>query len=227
MSSITQTADTTQFGGPVSTEWDDALRRHGIIPPLEDPVLDAEPEDASPAAAAAAKPSPSADGGADDEDADAELDRLRAERLEAIKGESGRSGEFGLVLPLTRDDYTAEVNQAGEGVGVVVFLFKPRHYVSAYTLVLLEKLARRHPHVKFLQIESTECIPGYPDHNLPTLLLYRDDDLLGQCVGPVAFGASARTPTSFGIDDVEWELAQVGLVETALPVNPHANGPRS
>jgi hypothetical protein len=31
-----------------------------------------------------------------------------------------------------------------------------------------------------VQIGSTECIPNYPDRNLPTLLLYRDDELLGQ-----------------------------------------------
>ena len=26
---------------------------------------------------------------------------------------------------------------------------------------------------------------------------------------------------SFGMDDVEWELAQLGVVETELKVNPH------
>ena len=121
------------------------------------------------------------------------------------------------MLPLSRADYTAEVNRAGEGVGVVVFLSKPRHYLSAYTLVMLEQLARKFCDVKFLQIESTECIPDYPDRNLPTLFVYRDDDLLAQCIGPAAFGGP-----SFGIDDVEWELSQAGIVATDLKVNPHA-----
>jgi hypothetical protein len=83
-------------------------------------------------------------------------------------------------------------------------------------LVLLEKLAIRFSDVKFLQIDSHECIPNYPEANLPTLLMYKDDDLVHQCVGAAAFGGS-----SFGVDDVEWELAQAGLVTTDLPKNPH------
>ena len=105
-----------------------------------------------------------------------------------------------------------------QGVGVVVFLSKSKgHYLSSYMLVLLEKLAHKFGEVKFLQIESTECIPGYPDANLPTLLIYRDDILLRQCTGPSAFGG-----TSFGVDSVEWELAQSGVIETELPRCPHA-----
>lgn len=105
-----------------------------------------------------------------------------------------------------------------QGVGVVVFLSKSKgHYLSSYMLVLLEQLARKFGEIKFLQIESTECIPGYPDANLPTLLIYRDDALLRQCTGPSAFGG-----TSFSVDSVEWELAQSGIVKTALPKCPHA-----
>ena len=217
------TLNKTQFGGPVTTEWDDALRRHGIIPPLEEdaaaPSAD-EPQPVAPTSASAS--SAPADAEDDEGDEDSELARLRAERLAELKGSGVASGRFGTVQTLKRDDYMAEVNQAGEGVGVVVFLFKPRHYLSAYTLVLIEQLARRHAHVKFMQIESNECIPDYPDRNLPTLLVYRDDDLLGQCVGASAFGGSARSPSSFGIDDIEWELAQLGVIETALTQNPHA-----
>ena len=202
----------TQRGGPVTTEWDDTLRKHGILPPLEEPASSEAAEDhdvAPPAPAARASD-------AADEDEEDELARLRSERLAELKG-GGSSGRFGKVLPLSHADYTAEVNRAGEGVAVVVFLSKQRHYLSAYTLVMLEQLARKFSDVKFMQIESAECIPGYPDRNLPTLFVYRDDDLLAQCIGPAAFGGQ-----SFGIDDVEWELAQAGIVTTDLKVNPHA-----
>ena len=210
------TLHTKQFGGPVTTEWEDTLRLHGIIPPLESE--DTEPEEL-PDAPAPAAAGPSAADAADDDEEEL-LQRLRAQRLAELK-----AGRFGSVLPLARDDYQAEVNQAGEGVGVVVFLCKPRHYLSTYTLVLIERLARKFPDVKFMQIESSECIPGYPDRNLPTLLVYRDDDLLAQLVGPAAFGGTSGG-ASFGIDDVEWELAQAGVLTTDLPANPHAKGPR-
>lgn len=193
-----------------TTDWDDAQRRIGNLPPLEpspDEQAAAADDDApafSNAVAAAAA----------DADAD-ELARLRDARLNDIKAGVGR-GQFGTVSPLTRDDYVAEVNQAGEGIGVIVFLHKPRHYLSAYTLTLLEKLARKFANAKFLQIDAEECIPNYPEANLPTLLLYKDDDMVGQCVGAAAFGGS-----SYGIDDIEWELAQAGIVTTDLPKNPH------
>ncbi len=186
----------------MSTEWDDIQRRIGNLPELPTPEPSAPWPDQPPA------PPPAPD---DDE----ELARLRAARLDEIKRE--RSGpRFGSVAPLAHADYVAEVNGAGEGVGVVVFLHRPRHYDSAFMLVLLEKLARKFGDVKFLQIDANECIPGYPDRNVPTLLIYKDDELLGQTVGTAPFGGP-----SYDVDDLEWELAQAGVLETLLERNPH------
>ena len=78
------------------------------------------------------------------------------------------------------------------------------------------QIASKFRRLKVVRIDSTDCIPGYPDKNLPTLLLYRDDDLLGQLVGTAPYGGSA-----YGVDDVEWELSQKGLVDTELGRNPH------
>ena len=224
---------------PVTTEWDDAQRRIGNLPPLESSAGEEEhmtalqtaaelPMEKKPSVvdAASSKENGEEDGVARlqaeaDEDAQhqdqEELNRLRMQRLDELKGNRQAEVRFGAVAPLTHADYKREVCEAGNGVGVVVFLSKAKgHYLSSYMLVILEKLARKFGDVKFLNIESTECIPNYPDANLPTLLLYRDDDLLGQCVGPAAFGGS-----SFSIEDVEWELAQMKLVKTDLTVNPH------
>ena len=43
---------------------------------------------------------------------DAELARLRAERLDELKGVSAKAPRFGTVAPLARADYTKEVNEA-------------------------------------------------------------------------------------------------------------------
>ena len=198
-----------------TTDWDDAQRRIGNLPPLNSKEETVEPEEAAP------PPPPPEDLALAEELAAGveELTRIRAERIEELKAASRRP-RFGSLTLLKREDYKAEVNEADEGVGVVVFLHKPRHYLSSYTVVLLEKLARKFGDVKFLQIDSKDCIPNYPDANLPTLLIYRDDDLLRQCVGASAFGGK-----SFGVDDIEWELAQAGIIETDLPKNPHE--PRS
>lgn len=135
----------------------------------------------------------------DDEADDEELIQIRARRLEQLKAEAVH-GQFGTVELITAADFVPHVNNAGEGVPVVVFLFKPRHYASSYMLVVLETLAKKFGHVKFLKILFTDCIPNYPDKNVPTLLVYRDDELLRQFVGLSDFGGS-----EYGIEGVfEW-----------------------
>jgi len=195
----------THARDPVTTEWDDIQRRLGNLPPLEQPEA---PEAADDAGAGPLVPSTS---DASEREADEELAALRTRRLNELK-----QGRFGSLIEIKRDRFVSEVNQAGDGIGVVVFLFKKGHYPSSYMLVLLEKLASCFKDVKFVQIGHEECIPGYPDANLPTLLLYRDDELLGQLVGTSPYGGS-----SYGIDDVEWELAAAKLIETEIVRNPH------
>ena len=210
-----------------TTQWDDIQRKLGNLPPLEPRPgdLQAQAEELAdqlgvfePDKAAAAAVSEAVDaayGGGQREEEEEELARLRAQRKDELIREHAE-GPYGTVAKITHAQFMAEVNQVGEGVGVVVLLCKKGHYASSYMLVLLEKLARKFRRLKIVQIGSTECIPDYPDRNLPTLLLYRDDDLLGQLVGTVPYGGS-----SYGLDDVEWELAQHQLVETDLGRNPH------
>lgn len=39
-----------------------------------------------------------------------------------------------------------------------------------------------------------ECIPGYPDENLPTVLLYKDKQCLQTIVGLRQFGGKGTSP---------------------------------
>ena len=143
-----------------TTEWDDIQRRIGNLPPLVEQALAVEaaaaataPEQASRAGTsddgqrAHDKAGAACDAGGDDDDDSSELARIRAERLDELRGL--KPARFGSILEITRTDYVTEVNKAPEGVGVVVFLFKRRHYLSSYMLVLLEKLARKFGDVKF------------------------------------------------------------------------------
>lgn len=47
----------------------------------------------------------------------------------------------------------------------------------------LDTLAAKHPATKFVSIVGDQCIPNYPVHNLPTLLIYRAGELRRQIVG--------------------------------------------
>lgn len=52
----------------------------------------------------------------------------------------------------------------------------------------LQELAARYPVTKFVKIISTDCIPNYPDCNLPTLLVYNNGAVKANYVGLRSFG---------------------------------------
>lgn len=58
----------------------------------------------------------------------------------------------------------------------------------------MEELAGRHPGTKFRKSISTDCIPNYPDANLPTVLVYHDGACAATLVGLGPFGGRHVTP---------------------------------
>ncbi|CAL5363872.1 unnamed protein product [Camellia sinensis] len=55
-------------------------------------------------------------------------------------------------------------------------------------LQCLEQLATKYPATKFVKIISTDCIPNYPDCNLPTLLVYNNGAAKANYIGFHNFG---------------------------------------
>lgn len=74
--------------------------------------------------------------------------------------------------------------------------------LSNHLRQILNLLSPLHPLTRFLSIQGDQCIPNYPDKNIPTLLMYRNGDCLGQVVGlkgglgTTAMGESLFFPTS-------------------------------
>ena len=58
----------------------------------------------------------------------------------------------------------------------------------------LDSLAAQYPGTKFVKIISTDCIPKYPDQNLPTVLLYHNTQLKQHLVGLPLYGGRHTTP---------------------------------
>lgn len=116
---------------------DEALRKHGILPPREPTLPSPSPppsltlddilEDLTPAELQQL--------GEDvqDDDVERQIARRRAQRLVEERLEAQRR-RFGTVIPIGRDDYTHEVTEASKqdepgdvearGTGVVCFLYK-------------------------------------------------------------------------------------------------------
>ncbi|NWY03467.1 PDCL3 protein, partial [Nothoprocta ornata] len=57
----------------------------------------------------------------------------------------------------------------------------------------MQALARKFRDVKFLKAISTTCIPNYPDKNLPTIFVYLEGDIKAQFIGPLVFGGMNLT----------------------------------
>ncbi|KAJ7449581.1 thioredoxin-like protein [Mycena latifolia] len=200
------------------TEFNDALRKHGILPPKEAP-----PPSPSP------PPSPTFDDllndftpaelaelgeDAQDDDAERAIGAFRRQRL-AEEREAGKKARFGRVYPIGREDYTREVTEAsgvddeddeeGLGTGVVCFLYKDGIPRSDRTFQHMHTLAARHPRTKFVSIVGDKCIPNLPDSRVPMIIVYKKGEIRNQVV---AWGAD-RDRT---LDELEILLLVTGAI---------------
>jgi hypothetical protein len=66
----------------------------------------------------------------------------------------------------------------------------------------LRRLAVLHKDKKFLRIEATDCIPNYPDKNVPTMLIYKDGNIRRQIVGASAFHSTRKSVTLAAVTQV-------------------------
>ncbi|KAF8162826.1 thioredoxin-like protein [Crassisporium funariophilum] len=206
------------------TEFNDALRKHGIIPPRE-------PTPPSPSP----PPSPTLDDLLNDftpselqelsEDApDDETERLialhRRQRLAEERRDQTRA-RFGRVYPIGREDYTREVTAASEideedddnelGTGVVCFLYKDGLPRSERASEHIRTLAQRYSRTKFVSIVGDKCIPNLPDTRVPMIIVYRKGDIRNQIV---AWGADKERR----LEELEAILLVTGALD--LPDRP-------
>ncbi|KAL7282994.1 hypothetical protein ACG7TL_002414 [Trametes sanguinea] len=199
------------------TEFNEALRKHGILPPRPPtprtpsppPAPTLEEKYANYTAAQLRELAAEAP----DDETERILEVLRRRKLqEAKKMEMAR---FGRVYPISREDYTREVTEASKvneegdeqqkGTGVVVFLYKDGIPASDRAAQLVNILAQRHPHTKFVSIVGDKCIPNLPDARLPMFIVYRKGEVLNQLV---AWGADRERK----VEELEAVLILAGAI---------------
>lgn len=94
----------------------------------------------------------------------------------------------------------------------------------------LRILAKKFKATKFVSIRSDAAIRGYPDSNLPTLLIYKAGDIAKQFIGLSQLGGEGMTPDGIcfflvfltHLLDLEWALANIGVIESELEEDPRA-----
>jgi Phosducin len=129
----------------------------------------------------------------DDFSDDRFLEDYRRKRIEELKKGTTRP-RFGTLETIRASEFVAQVTNAGEDVWVVCHLFKDAVAHCGILNACLTELSERYPNTKFVKIISTECIPGYPDENLPTILLYHNSKCIHTLVGLAAVGGEATSP---------------------------------
>lgn len=208
------------------TEWNDALRRHNIIPQkekevTEDDIISMVEQTVQQKQTGKSLEEMSLEELEENEDnIDEEEERLfeeyRRQRMAEMLAKQNRA-KFGEVKEITKADWVQEVNQAGEGIWVVIHVYKQGIPLCNLVNQYLSNLARKFPETKFLKSVSTVCIPNYPDKNLPTLFVYCDNDLKKQFVGPFAVGGM-----NLKQDELEWKLSRTGAMKSELEEPPRA-----
>lgn len=141
--------------------------------------------------------------------------------------------KYGDVRQISKPDFVKEVTEASKECSVIVHLFQDAIPACKLMSRHLSELAQRYKAVKFLKIVADQCIPNYPDRNVPTLLVYVDGDIRANMVGAVLFGGMKMTVESKWLHKDEtmrllndancgfWKGLRKQLIQTgALPADP-------
>jgi thiol-disulfide isomerase/thioredoxin len=140
------------------------------------------------------------------------LQEYRQKRIAELEARA-RKAVYGQLQQISQTEYKDAVQT--KGAWVVVFLFKPSIPTCQLMHQRLSVLAGKFPATKFVKILSEDAIKGYPDKNLPTLLLYQDGELKKQFIGLSAFHGESMTT-----DDLEWALKKAGAVDSDMEEDP-------
>jgi hypothetical protein len=196
------------------TEWNDILRKHGILPekpPDPEPVIQEALLDAQRRAHEDRLEDKDLDELHDleDEEDEAFLEKYRKQRLAELSTLQ-KSSVHGQVYPLQKPDYARDVTEASAKCFVLVHLTSSlgTNVESRVLTELWRHLARKYGDVKFCETRADLCIEGYPERSVPTILVYRDGDIKRQVVTLRELNG-VRT----NMADLERLLIEVGAVK--------------
>lgn len=147
----------------------------------------------------------------EDEAIIAEYRRKRIAEMQALSEKS----KFGSVREISGQDYIEEVNKAGDGIWVVLHLYKQGIPLCALINQFMNALAIRHPATKFLKSIASTCIPNFPEKNLPSIFIYYEGQIKKQIIGPIELRGEKLTEEEF-----EYLLGQYDAIKTDIKEDP-------
>ncbi|TLD14747.1 hypothetical protein E2P81_ATG09737 [Venturia nashicola] len=206
------------------SEWNDVLRRHGVIPekpPSPTAMIQEALEQARQMIHENRLEGKNLQELAeleDDED-DGFLDSYRRVNSPTCQQRAELSNintksVYNQVYPLQKPDWTRDVTEESKKAFVFVLLTSSQgmNVESRLLVEFWRELARVYGDVKFGEIRGELCIEGYPDRNTPTILVYKDGEVKKQVVTLLPLkGKQTKLP------DLEQLLIEVGAVPIGDP----------
>ena len=95
-----------------------------------------------------------------------------------------------VMMHVSHEQWTKEVTEVSRSHPVLVLLTKENSKACYPLERVMEDVARtyRTSRTKFRRAEARDIIPNYPERNVPTLILYRNGDVVENIVGIEQFG---------------------------------------
>ncbi|PHH69629.1 hypothetical protein CDD82_7628 [Ophiocordyceps australis] len=201
------------------TEWNDILRKHGVIPekpPSPTPLIEEALVEGRRLAHENRLEGKDIDQLDQLEDLEDEefLNQYREKRMQEMRSLQ-KKAIHGSVYPISKPDYQREITEASINGPVLVNLTSTGANVESRVLSeLWIQAAKEYGDVKFCQMRASQAIENYPDRNCPTILVYKNGDIVKQVATLATLGGPRIKMQQ--IDDL---LVHVGAVaETDLRV---------
>jgi hypothetical protein len=136
------------------------------------------------------------------------LEQYRQKRMQELNSLTKKS-IHGTVYPLSKPEYQREVTDASHNGPVFVNLMSSMgtNVESRVLSELWKQAAREYGDVKFCEIRADKAIENYPDRNCPTILVYKNGDIVKQVVTLVTVGG-----VRMGMLELDNILVEVGAV---------------
>ncbi|CCH40678.1 Phosducin-like protein 3 [Wickerhamomyces ciferrii] len=195
------------------TEWNDILRKHGVIP--ERPPSPTEQLEEALQEAVVKQYEHRLDGKdleeleeLEDEEDEEFLEEYKNKRLKELQ-QLNQVSKFGSVYPITKPEYKTEITDASkENTFVWAHMSLQSSLQSRLLSSLFVTLASKFKEIKFVEIPGSRAVENYPDSNCPTILIYFNGDVVKQYITLTELGGNATT-----VRDLEKVLVDIKAVK--------------